>query len=212
MAYDPTRPDLQLPLHTSRFSPMAMPNFPPNLARAPLALPLPLPPPPPPPLLWSNAHVPPPSTKRSTPPPDPSMLAFVPTSSYSNPLGIKPATSGKTWQHDNYVPSRNALPDVPAPSVSKKPVPIGNGWPHNRKANGHMPKVNQRLPPKATGLIDVAPNPSAMSPVQRVPGMDSASITGAINTPSIVPFMMRSNSQGDELTAKSHSPGMCNNS
>ncbi|KAI0345067.1 hypothetical protein BDW22DRAFT_1370783 [Trametopsis cervina] len=167
-AYDPTRPDLQLPVGPARFPPMAMPNFPPNLVRPP--------PPPPPSGEWSNGHINMPSmSRRRSPPPDSKpQSSYVPTNPFSNPLGIRPAVPGP-WQRDSFSPSVPPPPaSAPPTSSGKKPVPIGNGWPHSRQPNGHTPKSRRRSSAKATSFVPA----SRSNPV--VPSVDSpATVNGA---------------------------------
>lgn len=160
-AYDPTRPDLQLPVGPARFPPMAMPNFPPNLVRPP--------PPPPPSGEWSNGHINMPSmSRRRSPPPDSKpQSSYVPANPFSNPLGIRPAVPGP-WQRDSFSPSVPPPPaSAPPTSSGKKPVPIGNGWPHSRQPNGHTPKSRRRSSAKATSFVPA----SRSNPV--VPSVDN---------------------------------------
>lgn len=67
------------------------------------------------------------------PPTEPKALAPAPTT-FTNPLGIRP--SGV----NNWTRIKPGTPAVPPeitakPMGNKKPVPIGNGWPHSRQAN-----------------------------------------------------------------------------
>ncbi|KAI0763660.1 hypothetical protein BC629DRAFT_1596860 [Irpex lacteus] len=208
LAYDPARPDLQLQRNVPLFPPpMAMPNFPPNLVRgAPSA------PAPPQPSIpqWSNGHVPPqqpPRTaRRPSLPPDSKSLTPIPASSYSNPLGIRPAAPSGSWKHDKYNPNEQSPPpSLPTPPVPKKPVPIGSGWPHNRHTNGHVAaKTGPRWSSGKAPAFVGASQPTSVSPVTSY--LNGSSPTTAPNPP-IPPQSSKAPLHNQESMQTSYSSG-----
>ena len=206
LAYDPARPDLQLNRKVSLFPPpLAMPNFPPNLVRPQSSAP---PPPPPPLARWQNGHIPPPplpsTTTRRTSPPPLQPLPYIPTNSYSNPLGIRPAAPSGTWKHDRYNPNDQVHSTLtPTATVAKKPVPIGSGWPRNRNVNGQTSKSGSKWSATKSTAFVAASNPPSAPPIPPYSPVDGISSVSVANTSPAT----QQNVQASGTPESSYTPG-----
>ncbi|KAI0078147.1 hypothetical protein K474DRAFT_1771230 [Panus rudis PR-1116 ss-1] len=71
-----------------------------------------------------------------SPPQETNPAPYVPAGTYTNPLGIRPSARPPPPPMN-----RNAEPRPSPPSTGKRPVVVGNGWPHNR-TNGTPTRGN----------------------------------------------------------------------
>ncbi|GLB35497.1 hypothetical protein LshimejAT787_0210620 [Lyophyllum shimeji] len=111
------------------------------------------------------------ATKRSSPPPDPKSLIYIPSGPSSNPLNIRPATVASRG-----TPKVPTAPKMLAqtPATAKKRVVVGAGWPFVKATNGTGPSA--AVPPTT---------PTAPSQTPPAPELAPSQTTGLSN---IIPY------------------------